>query len=113
MSVDNLVTRCDEAGGGCCDPSLSEAFGGGAWERLLRGGEVKEIYEMRGRGHSARDISRELGLARNTVLRYLKSPEAITPQPRPLRGPSWTLTRNTSTGGCRRGWKTARCCTGS
>ena len=32
---------------------------------------MKEIYEMRGRGHSARAIVRELGLARNTVLRYL------------------------------------------
>ena len=29
---------------------------------------------MKGRGHSARAIARELGLARNTVLRYLKSP---------------------------------------
>ena len=45
-------------------------------ERLLRGGEVKQIYEMKGAGYSAREIARELGLARNTVLRYLKSPEA-------------------------------------
>ena len=29
---------------------------------------MKEIYEMKGRGHSARAIARELGLARNTVL---------------------------------------------
>ena len=41
---------------------------------------------MKGRGHSARAIARELGLVRNTVLRYLKSPEVIKPQPRPLRG---------------------------
>ena len=38
---------------------------------------------MKGRGHSARAIARELSLARNTVLRYLKSPEVIKPQPRP------------------------------
>ena len=53
---------------------------------MLRGGDVKEIYEMHGRGHSARAIARELGLARNTVLRYLNSPEAMLPKPRPPRG---------------------------
>ena len=53
---------------------------------MLRGGDVKEIYEMHGRGHSARAIARELGLARNTVLRYLHSPEAMLPKPRPPRG---------------------------
>ena len=59
---------------------------GGALEELLRGGEVKEICELKGRGRSARAIARELGLARNTVLRYLKPPEAIRPQPRPPQG---------------------------
>ena len=38
-------------------------------------------------GHSARAIARELGLARNTVFRYLNSPEAMLPKPRPPRGP--------------------------
>ncbi len=47
---------------------------------------MKEIYEMHGRGHSARTIAKELGLARNTVLRYLNSPEAMLPKPRPPRG---------------------------
>ena len=47
---------------------------------------MKEIYEMHGRGHSARGIARDLGLARNTVLRYLNSPEAMLPKPRPPRG---------------------------
>ena len=41
---------------------------------------------MKGRGHSARAIAREMGLARNTVLGYLKSPEPIKTHPRPLRG---------------------------
>ena len=53
---------------------------------MLRGGDVKEIYEMHGRGHSARAIARELGLARNTVLKYLHSPEAMLPKPRAARG---------------------------
>ena len=47
---------------------------------------MKEIYEMHGRGRSARAIARDLGLARNTVLRYLNSPEAMVPKPRPPRG---------------------------
>jgi len=41
---------------------------------------------MHGQGYSARAIARELGLARNTVLKYLTAPEAIVPKPRPLRG---------------------------
>ena len=55
-------------------------------ERLLRGGDVKQIYEMKGAGYSGREIARELGLARNTVQRYLKSPEAMRPKPRLPRG---------------------------
>ena len=50
---------------------------------MLRGGDVKEVYEMHGRGHSSRAIARGLGLARNTVLRYLNSPEVMVPKPRP------------------------------
>ena len=47
---------------------------------------MKEIYEMHGHGYSARAIARELGLARNTVLKYLTAPETIVPKPRALRG---------------------------
>ena len=47
---------------------------------------MKEIYEMKGEGHSARAIARDLGLARNTVLKYLNSPEAIAPKPHRPRG---------------------------
>ena len=43
---------------------------------------MKRLYEMHGEGHSARAISRELGLARNTVLRYLRFPDAMRPKPR-------------------------------
>ena len=41
---------------------------------------------MHGRGHSARTIARELGLARNAVLRYLNSSEAMFPKQRSPRG---------------------------
>ena len=47
---------------------------------------MKRLYEMHGEGHSARAIARELGLARNTVLKYLRSPDAIRPKPRRPRG---------------------------
>ncbi len=70
---------------------------------MLRGGDVKEIYEMHGRGHSARAIARGLGLARNTVLRYLNSPEAMLPKPRPPRrveaGPLHRVPRPETGGG--------------
>ena len=45
---------------------------------MLRGGEVKEIYELKGLGRSARAIVRELVLARDTALRYLKSAVSVT-----------------------------------
>ena len=47
---------------------------------MLRGRKVKEIYELKGRGYSARGIAERLGLARNTVLKYLNSPEPLTAQ---------------------------------
>ena len=47
---------------------------------------MKEIYELNGKGYSARDIARTLGLARNTVLRYLNDAEAIVAKARSLRG---------------------------
>ena len=40
---------------------------------------------MKGAGRSVRGIAEDLGIARNTVCRYLKSPEAIRAKPRPQR----------------------------
>ena len=47
---------------------------------------MKEIYEMKGAGRSIREIARELDVSRNTVRRYLKTPEAMRPRPRRPRG---------------------------
>ena len=52
---------------------------------MLKVGQVKEIYEMKGAGRSIRGIAEDLGIARNTVRRYIKSPEAIRPKARPRR----------------------------
>ena len=52
---------------------------------MLKVGKVKEIYEMKGAGRSIRGIADDLGIARNTVRRYLKSLEAMRPKPRPRR----------------------------
>ena len=53
---------------------------------MITVGMMKEIYEMKGAGCSIRKIARELDISRNTVRRYLKSPEAMRPKPRPPRG---------------------------
>jgi predicted transcriptional regulator len=39
------------------------------------------MYELSGKGQSIRGIARELGLSRNTVRKYLRSPEI--PKARP------------------------------
>ena len=74
---------------------------------------MKEIYEMKGAGRSVRGIAGELGIARNTVRRYLKSPEAIRAKPRPQRASKLDPYTVTSTIVSTRGWRTAWCCTGS
>ena len=63
---------------------------------MLKVGEVKEIYEMKRAGCSIRGVAGELGIARNTVRRYLKSPEAIRAKPRPHQVPSLSPTPGTS-----------------
>ena len=55
---------------------------------LLRGGDVKRLYKMHREGHSARAIAWEMGLSRNTMLKYLRSPEAIRPKARRPWGPT-------------------------
>ena len=54
-------------------------------KRLLRGGTVKELYEMKGQGRSIRGIARELGVSRNSVRKYLRSPGVPREKPRRRR----------------------------
>ena len=52
---------------------------GGASDQLLKVGQVKEIYEMKGADRSIRKIAQDQDISRNTLRRYLKSPEAMRP----------------------------------
>ena len=52
---------------------------------MLKVGQVKEIYEMKGAGRSIRGIADDLGIARNTVRRYLNSPDVMRPKVRARR----------------------------
>ena len=47
---------------------------------------MKELYELKGEGNSIRGIARELGISRNTVRRYVRSPEVPKAKLRPKRG---------------------------
>ena len=46
---------------------------------------MNEIYEMKGAGRSIRGIADDLGIARNTVRRYLNPPKAMRPKARARR----------------------------
>jgi transposase len=37
---------------------------------MLRGGRVRAMYELKGKGESIRGIARKLGVSRNTVRKY-------------------------------------------
>jgi transposase len=51
---------------------------------MIRSGTIHTIHELQTQGKSVREIARILGIARNTVRRYLRGkPEAV---PRPKRG---------------------------
>jgi transposase len=51
---------------------------------MIRSGTINTIHELSAQGKSIHAIARELGIARNTVRRYLRGkPEA---SPRPKRG---------------------------
>jgi transposase len=52
---------------------------------LLEGGKVKEIHTLRKENKSIRSIAETLGISRNTVRKYLRTPGLPEPQPRPPR----------------------------
>ena len=74
---------------------------------------MKEIYEMKGACRSVRGIARELGIARNTVRRYLNSPAAMRPKPRRQRSSKLDAYVAYIERRLGKGWTTALCCTGS
>ena len=47
---------------------------------------MKELYELKGEGSSIRGISRELGISRNTVRRYVRSAGVPKAKPPPEAG---------------------------
>jgi transposase len=63
----------------------SHGENGGAAATMLRGGKVKQIYELHGQGLSVRRIAQILGLSRNSVRKYLRSPGIPQPKPRAPR----------------------------
>lgn len=52
---------------------------------MLGGGKVKAIFDLRSQGQSIRGIAQTLALSRNTVRKYLRSPEIPRSKPRPKR----------------------------
>lgn len=46
---------------------------------------MKQIYELGGQGQSIHGITRSLGISRNTVRKYLRSPGVPKPKTRPKR----------------------------
>ncbi len=53
---------------------------------MIRSRTVNKIHELAAQGKSVQDIAIELGIARNTVRKYLRHPELVAmPHPRPNR----------------------------
>ena len=58
---------------------------GGVPQSMLGGGTVKQLYELHGEGRSIRGIARDIGVSRNSVRKYLRSPHVPRARPRPAR----------------------------
>jgi len=52
---------------------------------VLRGATVKQLIELAGQHLSIRAIARRLGISRNTVRKYLRTPGLPVAKPRPRR----------------------------
>ena len=53
---------------------------------MLGGGTVKQLYELKGEGRSIRAIARDLGVSRNSVRKYLRSPQVPKAKEQAPRG---------------------------
>ena len=53
---------------------------------MLGGRTVRELYELRGKGRSMRGIASDLGISRDTVRKYVRSPQIPKSKPRAKRG---------------------------
>lgn len=71
---------------------------------------MKELYELKGEGHSIRGIARELGISRNTVRRYVRSPEVPKATQRSRRGSKLDQYKEYIDGGYRMDGTTASYC---
>jgi transposase len=52
---------------------------------MLRSRTVNTIHDLAAQGKSIQEIAQTLSIARNTVRKYLRHPEAVLPKPRPPR----------------------------
>jgi len=52
---------------------------------MLKGGQVKSIWELHGEGLSLRAIARRVGVSRNTVRKYVRAPGLPAPSQRAER----------------------------
>ena len=53
---------------------------------MLGGRTVRELYELKGKGRSIHGIADDLGISRNTVRKYVRSPGVPKPTARSKRG---------------------------
>ena len=53
---------------------------------MLGGRTVRELYELKGKGRSIHGIADDLGISRNTVRKYVRSPGIPKPKARSKRG---------------------------
>jgi hypothetical protein len=61
---------------------------------MLRGGTVNEIHELHRQRVKIREISRRLGVARNTVRKYLRTPGVPRARSRPGHPVPWVFHRS-------------------
>jgi transposase len=60
---------------------------------MIRSGTINTIHELATQGKSIREIARTVGIARNTVRRYLRGKQEAIPRPKRISKLDLTLTR--------------------